>query len=253
MLLGYVVIEFTSEFHSLWQDRSDFLENLITLFLHGAVSPLESPDPSVQMYKADFSDVETKPEKVVDLPADLVHLILQRAKKLGKQEYALMYVLFGAGLSPAEIVKLERSHYISEAHQQLLRVVQRHDRRVPINQWIMGKRYGSYTRNPLTAWLKSRKDKEIALFLDSAKKPLSELELRQQWQTWTEGLQTPEGQSIAIEQAQQTWCIDMLTRGMSPESLCILTDWDIAKLQPYIDRTQEKAALEQAVSLDQKV
>jgi AcrR family transcriptional regulator len=38
MLLGYAVIEFTSEFHNLWQDRDDFLENLVTLFLHGAVS-----------------------------------------------------------------------------------------------------------------------------------------------------------------------------------------------------------------------
>ncbi|HEY9753100.1 MAG TPA: TetR/AcrR family transcriptional regulator [Coleofasciculaceae cyanobacterium] len=38
MLLGYAVIEFTSEFHHLWQDRDDFLENLVTLFLHGAVS-----------------------------------------------------------------------------------------------------------------------------------------------------------------------------------------------------------------------
>jgi AcrR family transcriptional regulator len=44
MLLGYAVIEFTSEFHNLWQDRNDFLEHLLTLFLHGAVSPL-SPCP----------------------------------------------------------------------------------------------------------------------------------------------------------------------------------------------------------------
>ncbi|MCC5620874.1 TetR/AcrR family transcriptional regulator, partial [Nostoc sp. CHAB 5715] len=38
MILGYAVIEFTSEFHELWEDRDDFLENLVELFLHGAMS-----------------------------------------------------------------------------------------------------------------------------------------------------------------------------------------------------------------------
>jgi AcrR family transcriptional regulator len=40
MLLGYAVIEFTSEFHELWEDRDDFLENLVQLFLQGAMSPI---------------------------------------------------------------------------------------------------------------------------------------------------------------------------------------------------------------------
>ncbi|MHC5730622.1 MAG: TetR/AcrR family transcriptional regulator C-terminal domain-containing protein, partial [Nostoc sp.] len=38
MILGYAVIEFTSEFNELWEDRDDFLENLVELFLHGAMS-----------------------------------------------------------------------------------------------------------------------------------------------------------------------------------------------------------------------
>lgn len=59
-----------------------------------------------------------------------------------------MYVLFGAGLSPAEIVNLERSHQISDANQHLLQITQGSTRQVPVNQWIMGKRYGSYSRNP---------------------------------------------------------------------------------------------------------
>lgn len=39
MVLGYTVLEFTSEFHELWHDRDDFLENLVALFLRGTVLP----------------------------------------------------------------------------------------------------------------------------------------------------------------------------------------------------------------------
>lgn len=240
MLLGYAVIEFTSEFHELWQNREDFLENLVTLFLHGAVSQApQSPIVSV--------------EKVADLPAALVHLILQRAKKLGLQDYALMYVLFGAGLSATEVVRLERSHYIKDTHQQLLQITQERIRQVPLNQWIMGKRYGSYQRNPLTQWLKNRKDHQSALFLNELGNPLSEIELHQKWQALTADLLTPEGHPPNIEQAQQTWCVDMLIRGIDLQNLSILTGWDTAKLQPYVHRAKEKAALEQASRLDQKI
>ncbi|MFB2896862.1 TetR family transcriptional regulator [Aerosakkonemataceae cyanobacterium BLCC-F50] len=240
MLLGYAVIEFTSEFHELWQNREDFLENLVTLFLHGAVSQApQSPIVSV--------------EKVSDLPATLVHSILQRAKKVGLQDYALMYVLFGAGLSAAEVVRLERSHYIKDTHQQLLQITQEHIRQVPLNQWIMGKRYGSYQRNPLTQWLKSRKDRQSALFLNENGNPLSEIELQKKWLALTADLLTPDGQIPNIEQAQQTWCVDMLLRGIDLQNLSILTGWDTTKLQRYVHRAKEKAALEQATRLDQKI
>lgn len=240
MLLGYAVIEFTSEFHKLWQNREDFLENLVTLFLHGAVSQV--PQSSI-----------VSVEKVADLPASLVHSIIQRAKKVGLQDYALMYVLFGAGLSATEVIRLERSHYIKDNHQQVLQITQENIRQVPLNQWIMGKRYGSYQRNPLTQWLKSRKDHQSALFLDENGNPLSEIELRQKWQTLTADLLTPEAQPPKIEQAQQTWCVDMLIRGVNLENLSILTGWDTTKLQPYVHRAKEKAALEQATLLDQKI
>ena len=253
MLLGYAVIEFTSEFHELWQDREDFLENLVTLFLRGAVSPLpESTPNSASLFKAELAATETTAETVTDLSANLVHLLLQRAKKLGLQEYALVYVLFGAGLSPAEIVRLERSHHLSDARGQLLQVTQGLVRQVPVNQWILGKRYGSYTRNPLTQWLKSRKDSEPALFVNQAGEPLSETELGQRWQELTEGLLTPEGRSPALEQAQQTWCVEMLIRGMSLEDMQLLTGWNLTKLQPYAHRAREKAALEQAIRLDRQ-
>jgi AcrR family transcriptional regulator len=246
LLLGYAVIEFTCEFHE-WQDREDFLENLVELFLHGAVSQSKS---------ISGAKIESSPSvnltEVADLPANLVHSILQRARKLGLQDYALAYVLFGAGLDPGEIATLERSYYISDARSHLLQVTQGSVRQVPINQWIMGQRYGSYTRNPLIQWLKSRKDEHSPLFLNEAGNPISEVEIRLRWQVLTEGLLTLSGQPPAIEQAQQTWCVEMLMKGMNLEDLSILTSWDLAKLQPYARRAREKAALEQAIRLDHK-
>lgn len=243
MLLGYAVIEFTSESHELWRDRDEFLENLVALFLNNAVVEDSSSSlvPSLSL--------ETK---VIDLPAKVVHLILQKAKKSGLRDYALMYVLFGAGLSPAEIVKLEKSHQIIDANQHLLQITKGSIRQVPVNQWIMGKRYGSYTRNPLTQWLKSRKDEDLALFLNDDGMPISELEIQDIWQVMTEGLLTPEGQQPAIEQAGQTWCVEMLMKGISLEHLSIITGWNSTKLQPYIERAKEKSALEEAIRLDQK-
>jgi len=267
MLLGYAVIQFTSEFHELWQNQDEFIENLVTLFLYGAVSQLpeseQSPEFEQSKVKRSFetepdsialvnSEFATSSEPLADLPASLVHLALKNAKKLGLQEYALMYVLFGSGVSAAELVRLNRSHYINDDRQQLLQITQGNIRQVPLNQWIMGKRYGSYTRNPLIQWLKNRKDNQSALFLNETGAPLTETELHQYWQNITAGLLNPTGQPIAIEQTQQTWCIDMLMRGIKLEDLQILTGWDTAKLQSYVHRAREKAVLEQAARLDQK-
>jgi AcrR family transcriptional regulator len=253
MLLGYAVIELTTEFHELWHDRNEFLESLVELFLNKAISvdTANSPDQGGLGASAESTEPITT-ENVIDLPANLVHLILQRAKKSGLRDYALMYVLFGAGLSPVEIVNLERSHQISDANQHLLQITEGSIRQVPVNQWIMGKRYGSYTRNPLTQWLKSRKDTHSALFLNHAVMPISESEIQECWQVLTEGLLTPEGRVPAIEQAQQTWCVEMLMKGMSLENLGIITGWNLTKLQPYARRAREKLALEQAIRLDQK-
>jgi site-specific recombinase XerD len=161
-------------------------------------------------------------------------------------------VLFGAGLSVAEILRLQRSHHVSNAHQQILQVAQGAVRQVPVNQWIMGKRYGSYTRNPLTHWLKSRKDDHLSLFINPTGQPLSEAAIQQQWQTLIAGILTLEGHPPTLEQAQQTWCVEMLMRGIDLPNLQILTGWEAAKLQPYVERAREKAALEQAIHLDQK-
>jgi integrase len=250
MLLGYAVIEFTSELHELWQSREDFLETVVALFLNGAFSSASQLSlRSVSLVKStSFYSSEVVP----DLSASLVHSILQRAKKASVQDYAIAYVLFGSGLSPSEVITLQRNHHISDADQQLLQVSPG-TRQVPVNQWILGKRYGSYTRNPLTQWLKSRKDNEPSLFVGSDNKSLTELELRQRWQNWTTGLFTPEGSPPAIAQAQQTWYVELLMRGISLDDLQLLTGCDRAALAPCAQRAKEKTALEQVIRFDQKL
>ena len=261
MLFGYLVIELTSEFHELWDDRQDFLESLVELFLHGAVSPLvDSSTSAISLNQNGLPHVlpfvrgeREMEQKVADLPASLVHSILQQAKKQGLRDYALAYVLFGTGLRPQEVLALERSHQIIDAHQHLLQVTQGAVREVPVNQWIMGKRYGSYTRNPLSQWLRSRKDDQSALFVNDAGQWMSEEELRASWQEFTSGLLTPEGQPLSPWQARQTWCVEMLMKGIDLEDLSILSGWDSTQLQPYAHRAREKAALERALRLDHKV
>ena len=256
MLLGYAVIELTSEFHKLWDNRDDFLEGLVEVFLHGAMSQLPNESNPIHANfihpsSTNLLSAGVDTQEVSDLPAPLVHLILQRAKKLGLRDYALVYVLFATGLDSKEIVRLQRSHQICDVHQHLLQVTQGLVRQVPVNQRILGKRYGSYIRNPLTQWLKSRKDEQTALFLNDAGQSISAEEVKLRWQACTDGLLTPEGQPPVIEQAQQTWCVEMLMKGLNLEALSILTGWGIDRLQPYARRAEEKLALEQAIKLDQ--
>ncbi|MDH6083940.1 TetR/AcrR family transcriptional regulator [Umezakia ovalisporum] len=242
MILGYAVIEFTSEFHELWENRDDFLENLVVLFLHGAMSS-----------SGRSAKVPENVREVVDLPVGLVHKILQQAKKLGTQDYALAYVLFATGLSLKEIITLRKNHQICDSSRHFLQITTPEFRRqVPVNQWILGKRYGSYSNNPLIKWLKSRKDTEPTMFLNKTGQAMRESDLLQHWQTWTQGLLTPQGKPPTIAQAQDTWCVEMLMRGMSGENLSILTGCDRAQLQSYATRAKEKIALEQATRLDHK-
>lgn len=249
LLLGYAVIEFTSESHELWQSREDFLESVVLLFLTSAFSSASQ----LSFRSNNLVEQESSRSSVVisDLPVSLVHSILQRAKKVSLQDYAIAYVLFGAGLSPLEVISLQFSHYISDANQQLVQFAHG-TRQVPINQWILGKRYGSYTRNPLTQWLNSRKDDQLSLFVSEDDQSLLEVELHQRWQTWTDGLLTLEGQPPTIAQAQQTWCVELLMRGISLDDLQLLTGCDRAALEPYAQRAREKTALEQVIRLDQK-
>jgi AcrR family transcriptional regulator len=242
LLLGFAVLEFTSEFNGLWHDRDAFLADVVTLFVEG--------DRSTPVLPASGGDGEET--VVADLPANLVRELLQQAKKYGLQDYTLTYVLFATGLSPSELARLERSHYINDPPHHLLQVAVGKVRQVPLNQWILGHRYGSNARNPLTIWLKSRKDDLAAMFLNGAGQPVTEADIRERWQAIAQGCLTPQGDPPTLEQAQQTWCVDMLGRGIAVEDLALLTGWDVATLQLYARRAAEKAALERVMRYDKK-
>lgn len=239
LLVGYVVIETTSDDHHLWASREDFLEGLVVLLLGGTMPSGGDAIP----------DHPPPADRVQDLPAPLVAQILQQAKSTSAQDYALAYLLFGAGLAPTELIDLQRSHHLSAKTQQTLQVG---DRQVPINQWIGGKRYGSYTSNPLTKWLKSRKDDSPWLFVqpEAPATPLSAEAIEQKWHGWTQASGIPSPSQP--HQAKQTWCVEMLTRGMSVDNLSLLSGLSPEQLAPYAQRAREKAALEQARQLDQQ-
>ena len=239
LLVGYVVIEFTSESHHLWDNREDFLSGLVDLLLPQS-SEMADGQESTPASGSSLASVQ-------DLPEPWVHQILKQAKDTDPQDYALAYVLFGAGLEPGEVVHLMRSHHLSDKTQHTLQVGMR---QVPVNQWIGAKRYGSYTSNPLTKWLKSRKDNLAWLFLDDPGSGLTLEGLHDRWHSWINQLNlSPLPQPY---QVKQTWCVDMLSKGMTVENLSILTGWSVKSLQPFQQRAQAKRALQQARSLDQK-
>ncbi|BAZ42735.1 TetR family transcriptional regulator protein [Calothrix sp. NIES-4101] len=246
MTLGYAIIEFTSEMHEFWQDRDEFLNTLVELFVAKGL------DSSANLAKINQNSVVATRE-IVDLPGNLVHQILHQAKKSSVQDFALAYLLFATGIYPTEITTLQITQQIADTQANILQITTpKITRQVPVNQWVMGKRYGSYTNNPLTRWLKSRKDNQTAMFINEAGLAMSALEIEERWQKWTETIITPEGKQPVISQTQPTWCVEMLMRGMSLENLSILTGLAIAQLQPLAHRAKEKAAIEQATRLDQK-
>ncbi len=248
LLLGYFIVESTTEGYAYWDEQDNFLTSLVQLFLQGALTTSTTSESISQT-----SDVPVKPEEAVaDLPASLVRSLFRKAKRTGKQEYALVYVLFGAGLTLEEILHLERSHSVVEPHQHILQINHDIKRQVPLNQWVMGFRYGSNTLNPLIQWLKSRKDEQTAIFLNDANETITAVGLQTMWQKLTADLLTPQGKRPTIEQARQTWCIEMLLRGIALEDLSILSGMEIKQLQQYAQRARNRAALEAASRLDQK-
>jgi AcrR family transcriptional regulator len=237
LLFGYATIELTSEFHGLWRDRADFLDRVVALFMASAV---------------DCGDRQPSENRVIpmDLPEPIVDRILQQAKKHNLQTYALVYVLFGSGLSVGEIVGLQRINHLSSSDRQFLQITQGAIRQVPIDRWIMGKSYGSYLKNPLTQWLKSRKDTNPALFVNPDGSALTETDLHQLWQQLTSEIITPTGEVPQIAQTQATWCVEMLTKGLSIEAMQVLTGWEASQLEPYARRAKELTVLAQAFNLD---
>jgi AcrR family transcriptional regulator len=247
LLLGYFIIESTTENYTFWDEQNDFLDSLVTLFLQGCF--LSSSETIIV---TETHTVKTKSEKIADLPASLVRSLFQQAKKTGRQEYALVYVLFGAGLSLEEVLHLERSHSVVEQSQHILHLNYGAKRQVPLNQWVMGFRYGSKSTNPLIQWLKSRKDSQATIFINEAGEALTETDLQTMWQQLTIDLRTPEGETPVIEQARQTWCVEMLMRKIELEDLSIISGMEIRYLEKYVQRARNKTALEAAVRLDQR-
>jgi AcrR family transcriptional regulator len=239
LLIGYFIIKFTCEGYEgydLWEDETDFLDGVVELFLRGIFIPVSAA-------------VDLTPS-IDDLPTSLVRSLLKTAKKIGRQEYAFAYVLFGAGLSVGEILNLKRVNSIVEAQQHLLQIDRGAVRQVPLNQSILGHKYGSPTNNPLTQWLKVRRDDEPAIFINEHELPINETELRLTWEMLSENLLTPQGTLPTIEQAKPTWCIEMLIKGIDLEHLSILSGLSTVQLQPLVARAKNKIAIERATRLN---
>ena len=246
MLLGYFVVKSSTEDYGFDDEQENFLDSLVTLFVRGSF------DREIAAAVTETSIVKVESQTIADLPASLVRSLFRQAKKMGKQEYALVYVLFGAGLSVDEALHLERAHSVVEPQQNILQINYGAMRQVPINQWIMGYRYGSSSVNPLTQWLKNRKDDSPAIFINEASTTITRVELQQMWRNLTGELLTPQGEPPRIEQARQTWCVEMLMRGIELEDLSILSGMAIEELEQYAQRARNKAALEAAARLDRK-
>jgi AcrR family transcriptional regulator len=245
LVFGYALLELvsTSQEEEGMQDRSSFIQDVIDLL---APATAEST-PTITV--------------VADIPSTLVHDILQQAQKQSIQTFAWVYLLFAAGLQPNEIVRLRRVQYINDREQQFMQITGSSPRQVPINQWILGKRYGSYQKNPLTQWLRSRKDDYPELFVDVVTgRSLTVGELEEQWQLLMTKLESSipmpggfaNGQGPTIEQSQHTWCVEMLVRGLVVSDLALLLGWEENQLEPYARRAREKIAMEQAMKLDRK-
>ncbi|NJM95824.1 MAG: hypothetical protein HC800_00135 [Phormidesmis sp. RL_2_1] len=190
----------------------------------------------------------------------------------------MAYVLFGAGLRVEEAAELLRSHSLSSKTQHILTLTgpahqpgaqpmakpmaqpmaQPMPRQVPLNRWIMGHRYGTYLKNPLTQWLKSRTDTSPYVFIEDSGEPLKFAGIIALWNaivtdsTVTHPAMTTNNPLVTPFQARQTWCIELLMKAMSLENLSILSGLSLDELQPYAHRAKEKAALEQALAIDQK-
>jgi AcrR family transcriptional regulator len=242
-VLGYAVITLTSDIHAMWSDREEFISTLVDMFVQEVV-PTADAHP------------------VVDIAPETVREIMLQAKKCGVRDYAIAYLLFGAGLTVSDITHLKMQDYQHHGDHGILclRETENHRRTVPLNQKILGHRYGSATNNPLVAYLKLRQkedmhryDEEVhrdLIFLAGDRKPLSVEELERMWEKWTQPYRNLDGLPLRIEQARHTWCIEMLARGMDADSFCIISGVRSKELAVYQSRLNEKLAIDKAISLD---
>jgi AcrR family transcriptional regulator len=238
-ILGYAVVCLTSDAPAIWSNQEDFISTLIEAIAWDGMHTVH-PEQTEQT------------EQVVDLPPDTVHELVQQAKRHGAMNYAIAYLLFAAGLQPEELVRLHRDDYWAEDKAGILRVGNGSlsQRTVPVNQKILGHRYGSASNNPLTAYLKNRKDSLTNMFVGSDLQLLSLEHLQQQWQQWTQGGRRLDHKPLEIDQTRQTWGVEMLMRGMDVENFRIISGLKPMEIQLYQQRIKEKTAINQAIALD---
>lgn len=252
LVIGHVILSASSG--GLWQDQTNFLQMLNDL------SQLQNQAEDAIESNNEASNTLTVPaasnNAVIDLPAEVVRSLFQTAKKLGPQQYALVYVLFGAGITIEEAAELTSPCVFATKSQHLLTITDKiansRQRQVPVNRWIMGNRYGTYLKNPLTQWIKSQPDEKTTVFVSADGKALETAGLLALWNSIASGTTTITGNRATPFQARQTWCIELLMKGMSIENLSILSGMSFQELEPYARRAKEKAALEQALAIDQK-
>jgi AcrR family transcriptional regulator len=244
-ILGYAVITLTSDVQAIWRDRDEFVSTLVDMFVQ-EVNPI----------------VQARP--IIDIPAETVREILLQAKKCGVRDYAIAYLLFGSGLTALDISRLRLRDYQNQANHGILSIrdATGNERAVPLNQKILGHRYGSATNNPLSAYLKTRKndlknlkdlktsDDNESLFLSSDRQSFSLLEIAQLWDRWTLPSQNLGDASLTIDQARHTWCIEMLSRGIDADSFCIISGIKANELPAYQIRLKQKLAIDKAIALD---
>ncbi len=224
-ILGYTIMVLTSDVELIWSNKEEFIGNLIKILV---------PKPSHK-----FAAKSEPSLKIQDIPELEVRNIMLQAKRQGLRDFAIAYVLFGAGLSPEELVNLDKLDYIINK-AGILKI---HERLVPLNQKIFGHRYGSPTNNPLTNYLKTRKDKHPKMFLSDSLQPLGISEIEHFWQGW-------QNLEIPIIQTQQTWRIEMLMRGIDHESFQIISGLPLSEIEVYARKVKEYVALNKAIALD---
>lgn len=244
LIIGHAILEASSDGTGLWKSEEDFLAAVDSLFLQNEVAEAGEPGGALVVRRAGDS--------VADLPGESVRSLFQKAKKQGAQTYALVYVLFGAGLRVEDCVELMRSQVLASKAQHLLTITGTMPRQVPVNRWIMGNRYGTYLKNPLTQWIKSRQDECTAVFISESGEPATAADLVALWESVASDTITLTGEPATPFQARQTWCIELLMKGITLENLSILSGLSLEELSPYAKRAKEKAALEQALAIDQK-
>ncbi len=232
-ILGYAVVCLTSDAQAIWSSQEDFISTLIEAIAWDSMHTVHT-------------------EQVVDLPPDTVHELVQQAKRNGAMDYAIAYLLFAAGLQPEELIRLHRDDYWTEDKAGILRVGKGSlsQRTVPVNQKVLGHRYGSANNNPLTAYLKNRKDSHTNMFVASDMHPLSLEHLQRKWCQWIQGGRRLDNNPLEIYQARQTWGVEMLMRGMDVENFRIISGLKPVEIQLYQLRVKEKAAVNQAIALD---